>query len=78
MGSLCISAILFKKPDRQGIHIEDFKQVNGQWLIADTSGVVMIVVGIGQTMKQAQNQAYNRGINIMIPNMYYRKDIGDR
>jgi len=55
MGSLCISAILFKKPDRQGIHIEDVKQINGQWLIADTSGVVMIVVGIGQTMKQAQN-----------------------
>ena len=26
----------------------------------------------------AQRQAYNRIDNIMIPNMYYRKDIGDR
>jgi phosphoribosylamine--glycine ligase len=29
-------------------------------------------------MKQAQLQAYNRVKNITIPNMYYRKDIGDR
>ena len=29
-------------------------------------------------MKQAQAQAYNRVDNILIPNMYYRKDIGDR
>ena len=72
------AVIFFKKPDRQGIHIEDVKQINRQWLIAGTSGVVMIVVGTGQTMKQAQAQAYSRIKNIMIPNMYYRKDIGDR
>jgi phosphoribosylamine--glycine ligase len=29
-------------------------------------------------MKQAQNQVYSRISNIMIPNMYYRKNIGDR
>jgi phosphoribosylamine--glycine ligase len=29
-------------------------------------------------MKQAQAQAYNRLKNLMIPNMYYRTDIGDR
>jgi phosphoribosylamine---glycine ligase len=29
-------------------------------------------------MKQAQRQAYNRVRNVMIPNMYYREDIGDR
>ena len=29
-------------------------------------------------MKQAQRQAYNRVSNVMIPNMYYRDDIGDR
>jgi len=29
-------------------------------------------------MKQAQRQAYNRVKNVMIPNMYYRNDIGDR
>ena len=60
------------------VHIEDVKQVNGQWLIAGTSGVVLVVVGTGQTMKQAQAQVYSRIKNILIPNMYYRTDIGDR
>ena len=70
--------IIFKKPNYDGIHIEDVKSVNDEWLIAGTSGVVLIVCGTGQTVKQAQTQAYNRIKNIMIPNMYYRTDIGDR
>ncbi|MFH1879073.1 MAG: phosphoribosylglycinamide synthetase C domain-containing protein [Candidatus Omnitrophota bacterium] len=72
------TAILFKKPDLNGIHIEDVKKINGQWLVAGTSGVVLVIVGTGQTMRQAQAQVYNRIKNIMIPNMYYRTDIGDR
>jgi phosphoribosylamine---glycine ligase len=72
------AAIVFKKPTQDEVHIEDVKQVNGQWLVAGTSGVVLIVVGLGQTMKQAQAQVYSRIKNILIPNMYYRTDIGDR
>ena len=72
------ATILFKKINYDGIHIEDVKNVDGQWLVAGTSGVVLVVVGTGQTMKQAQSQAYNRVKNIIIPNMYYRTDIGDR
>jgi len=55
-----------------------FGHGKGQWLIAGTSGVVLAVVGTGQTMKQAQAQVYGRIKNILIPNMYYRTDIGDR
>jgi phosphoribosylamine--glycine ligase len=29
-------------------------------------------------MRQAQQQAYNRIKNILIPDMYYRMDVGDR
>src|SRR5215475_8736779 len=72
------NAIVFKRDIPEQVHIEDVKQVNGQWLIAGTSGVVLIVVGLGQTMKQTQAQAYSRIKNILIPNMYYRTDIGDR
>jgi phosphoribosylamine--glycine ligase len=36
------------------------------------------VCGLGPTMRQAQRQAYSRVRNVMIPNMYYREDIGDR
>ncbi|MFH1586287.1 MAG: phosphoribosylglycinamide synthetase C domain-containing protein [Candidatus Diapherotrites archaeon] len=71
------SVIFFKKPT-EGVHIEDVKLVNGEWLVTGKSGVVLIVCGTGQTMKQAQKQVYSRIHNIIIPNMYYRKDIGDR
>jgi phosphoribosylamine---glycine ligase len=72
------AVIIFKKPTRDGVHIEDVKLINNEWVVTGTSGVVLIVVGTGTTMKAAQKQAYNRIENIMIPNMYYRMDIGDR
>ncbi|PIO03907.1 phosphoribosylamine--glycine ligase [Candidatus Woesearchaeota archaeon CG08_land_8_20_14_0_20_47_9] len=72
------TAILFKKDKREGVHIEDVKMLNGEWLITGKSGVALIVVGTGNTMKQAQHQVYSRISNILIPNMYYRTDIGDR
>ena len=72
------AVILFKTAAREGYHIEDVRQDNGEWLVTGTSGVVLIVCGTGSTMKQAQRQAYNRVRNVMIPNMYYREDIGDR
>jgi phosphoribosylamine---glycine ligase len=72
------SVIHFKKPNREGVHIEDVKQVNGEWVVTGSSGVVLIVCGTGATMKEAQRQCYNRIKNIMIPNMYYRDDIGER
>jgi len=72
------AVIIFNKPNMEGVHIEDVKLVNGQWVITGTSGVVLIVCGAGHTMKQAQNQTYNRINNIIIPHMYYRHDIGDR
>ena len=70
--------IIFKKPDYSGVHIEDVRLDNGEWVVTGNSGVVLIVCGTGPTMRQAQAQAYNRIKNIMIPNMYYRTDIGDR
>ncbi len=70
--------VIFRKPNYEGIHIEDVKLVNGEWLITGHTGVVLIVTGLGISVKQAQSQAYQRVKNILIPNMYYRKDIGDR
>ncbi|MDP3726246.1 MAG: phosphoribosylglycinamide synthetase C domain-containing protein [bacterium] len=72
------AVIMFKKPNYEGIHLEDAKLVDGEWVITGASGVILIVVGMGQTMKQAAASAYNKIQNIMIPNMYYRTDIGER
>ncbi len=71
------TVIVFKKPT-EGIHIEDVKLVNGEWVITGTSGVVLVVCGTGQTMHQTQAQTYARIKNLIIPNMYYRDDIGER
>ena len=70
--------IIFRKPSLDGIHIEDVKLVNGEWLITGSSGVVLVVTGMGISVKQAQSQCYQRVKNILIPNMYYRTDIGNR
>lgn len=72
------SAIIFKKPQLDGIRIEDVKIKKGEWTIAGKSGVVLVVAASGSTMRQAQTQMKNRIKNITIPNMYYRIDIGDR
>ncbi|MDD5148362.1 MAG: LAGLIDADG family homing endonuclease [Candidatus ainarchaeum sp.] len=72
------AVIIFKKPNFDGIHIEDVKLVDNEWVVTGTSGWALVVTGNGQTMIQAQKQAYTRIKNILIPNMYYRKDIGDR
>ena len=72
------AAIVFKKQMPEGIHIEDVKMVNDEWAVTGSSGVVLIVTGCGATMKEAQKQMYSRISNILIPNMYYRTDIGNR
>lgn len=72
------SVIHFKKENQDGIHIEDVKLVNGEWVVTGNSGVILVVCGMGNTMKDAQKQVYTRIKNIMIPHMYYRTDIGNR
>jgi phosphoribosylamine--glycine ligase len=72
------AVIMFKKPSTEGIHIEDVKLVNGDWVVTGTSGVILVVAGTGPTVRQTQKNVYNKVENIMIPNMYYRTDIGDK
>ncbi len=72
------AVIVFKKNNRDGVHIEEVRSYKGQWLVAGHRGEAIVVVGSGMTMKQAQQQMKQRISNIIIPNMYYRTDIGDR
>ena len=62
----------------EGVHIEDTKNVEGQWRVAGTSGLVLVVTGKGETMREAQEQCYERLDAVVIPNMYYRDDVGER
>ncbi|AUG46935.1 phosphoribosylamine--glycine ligase [Haloarcula taiwanensis] len=52
--------------------------VDGQWRVAGESGMPLVVTGKGETMQAAREQAYERIDDILIPNCYYRDDIGER
>jgi phosphoribosylamine--glycine ligase len=70
--------ILFKKPNLDGVHLGDVKLVEDDWRLAGQSGYALIVTGSGVTVDDARKQAYSRVKNIMIPNMFYRTDIGEQ
>lgn len=72
------AAILFKKQDLDGIHLGEVKKTENDWRVAGRSGYSLVVTGSGDTVEQARAQAYGRVRNIMIPNMFYRTDIGSR
>jgi phosphoribosylamine-glycine ligase len=72
------ATILFKRQALDGIHIGEVKQEDGDWHIAGNSGYALVVTGSGATMSDAIDKAYQNVRNIMIPNMFYRSDIGQR
>ncbi len=72
------ASIIFKKPNFDGIHLGDVKLVENDWRLAGNSGYALVVTGSGTTMDEARKVAYNRIRNIIIPNMFYRTDIGAR
>ncbi|MCG3205133.1 MAG: Phosphoribosylamine--glycine ligase [Elusimicrobia bacterium] len=72
------AVIIFKKQPLNGIHHCDVRLVDGDWRIAGSSGYVLVVTGSGATMSDAQKETYNRIKNIILPNMFYRTDIGNR
>ncbi|OGR82529.1 MAG: phosphoribosylamine--glycine ligase [Elusimicrobia bacterium RIFCSPLOWO2_01_FULL_54_10] len=72
------SIVLFKKPMKEGLWPADIKLTDGQWRLSGHTGYVMVVTGSGPTMEDARKEAYTRLKNIVIPNMFYRTDIGER
>ncbi len=72
------ATILFKRQSLDGIHIGEVKLEEGDWHIAGNSGYALVVTGSGPTMTDAVERAYQNIKNVMIPNMFYRSDIGLR
>ncbi|HSB46945.1 MAG TPA: phosphoribosylglycinamide synthetase C domain-containing protein [Candidatus Bilamarchaeum sp.] len=72
------ASIIFKKPNFEGVHLGDVKLVENDWRLAGNSGYALIVTASGTTMDEARKTVYNRIRNIIIPNMFYRNDIGIR
>lgn len=72
------AVVMFKKPLSDGFHPCDVKREDGDWRLAGSSGYAAVVTGDGTTMEEARREAYNKVKQIMIPNMFYRTDIGER
>lgn len=72
------AVIIFKKPMSDGIHHGDAKLVEDDWRLAGNSGYALVVTGSGPTVEDARKETYNRVRNVIIPNMFYRTDIGER
>jgi phosphoribosylamine--glycine ligase len=75
------AAIVFDTPDGttpEGVHIGDGKRVDGQWRAAGESGMPLVVTAKRETMAAAREQAYDRVDSVLLPNCYYRDDIGER
>lgn len=70
--------VLFKRELREGFHPCDLKLVDGDWRLAGNSGYACVITGSGATMQDARREAYGRVKSIMIPNLFYRTDIGER
>jgi len=72
------AVVLFRKEIREGLHPCDLKIVDGDWRLAGNSGYAAVISGSGPTMVDARRETYNRVKNLIIPNMFYRTDIGER
>jgi len=72
------AAVIFKKPTFEGVHLGDVKLVENDWKLAGNIGYALIMTASGTTMEEARKIVYNRIRNIIIPNMFYRTDIGVR
>lgn len=72
------SVIVFKKDIKEGVHPMHLKNINEEWLITGNTGIALLVTGTALTMRDAQRMMQNRISNIIINNVYYRTDIGDR
>ena len=51
---------------------------DGQLVTSGLYGWTMVVTGAGETIAEAQRQACDRADRVLIPNVRYRRDIGDR
>ncbi len=64
--------------DRAHYHYADMRQEHGQLLARRRTGYAMCVTGTGVTVQSAQQAATSRAGNVVIPNVRWRTDIGDR
>lgn len=74
--------VFFREPlsieERDQLHFADMARTQEQWRLAGPYGYAMVVTGIGVTVAGARQRAYALASKVVIPNLRYRVDIGQR
>lgn len=77
-GAPVLLADTLSAADRDQLHFAEVALEEGQLVTSGTVGYVMVVTGRGETVEEAQREAYRIAGEVAIPNVRYRNDIGDR
>lgn len=64
--------------DRRNMHYAELGLEDGQLVTSGIWGWVMVVTGVGRTIRAAQRKANRLADRVLVPNLRYRRDIGDR
>jgi phosphoribosylamine--glycine ligase len=64
--------------DRDNMHFCELGLENGALVTAGIYGWAMVVTGVADTIAAAQQKANRLADRVLIPNVRYRRDIGDR
>ncbi len=63
--------------DAVNLHYGEVGLADGQLVTSGKYGWTMVVTGTGDTIGAAQTRAYARAAKVFVPNLRYRRDIGD-
>ena len=64
--------------DHRNLHYGEMGMEAGQLVTAGYHGWTMVVTGTGQSIEEAQKEAYHLARRVIVPNVRYRNDIGDK
>jgi phosphoribosylamine--glycine ligase len=64
--------------DWEELHFAEVAMEGTQLVTAGSVGYVMVVTGRGATVETAREDAYARAAKVVIPNVRYRRDIGEQ